>query len=38
MLAERQLMIQQVMDQWTDGAEVRKLTFGDQISVISRPR
>jgi ubiquinone/menaquinone biosynthesis C-methylase UbiE len=38
MLAQRHLKIQQVMDQWADGAEMRKLTFGDQISVISRPR
>jgi SAM-dependent methyltransferase len=37
MLAQRGLKIQQVMDQWTDGAQIRKLTFGDQISVIAKP-
>jgi ubiquinone/menaquinone biosynthesis C-methylase UbiE len=24
-------------DQWMDGAEIRKLTFGDRICVISKP-
>jgi len=38
MLAQRRLLIQQVMEQWADGDEVRKLTFGDRISVISRPQ
>jgi SAM-dependent methyltransferase len=37
MLAQQGLKTRQVMDQWMDGAEIRKLTFGDRISVISKP-
>jgi hypothetical protein len=36
--SQRGLPIQQVMGQWADGGEVRKLTYADQITVIPRPR
>jgi SAM-dependent methyltransferase len=34
MLARRGLLVEQVLSQWTDGGETRKLTFGDLITVI----
>jgi ubiquinone/menaquinone biosynthesis C-methylase UbiE len=37
MLVQRGLETEKVLDQWTDGAQVQKLTFGDLITVMSRP-
>ena len=37
-LAERGLRIRQVLEQWADGDEIHKLTYGDRITVIEKPR
>jgi len=37
MLTAQGLRIQRILLQWNDGAEIHKLTFGDQITVIEKP-
>jgi SAM-dependent methyltransferase len=37
MLNNRGLKIEQAVDQWTDGEEIRKLIYGDLITISSKP-